>query len=499
MDKTRTPVLIGAAQLTHREKTKEQIDPVDFMAQVSRKALKDATLDDSYMIDTMYVVNCLSKHLTSPCDDLAKNLNMTPSTTGYTGIGGAAPQWFVNLAAENIYSGKSELVLICGAESFYTHERLHHFSDALSRVINETKTTSDSRYIGDIRNPNTELEAEYALTLPVQTYSLFENALRGHWGKTMKEHMDELSLFCSNFSSIAYENPFSWSKKALSPEAIATINDNNQMVAFPYTKAMCANMSVNQAAAVIMTNLAKAESMGVPKDKIIFLRGYAAAEDNFYVSQRPELWASPSVTEAVDHALMQIPLSIDHIKYFDFYSCFPCVPRIVRDMLNISPHDPRPLTITGGLPYFGGPGNNYTLHAICAMVDTLRKEPDEYGLVQTISWFLSKHVIGIYSATPGDTAWHPAKPKKKEPYPLVHVVKKLNGKATIESFILIYDHTNTPCAATVVGRDTHLNRFIARVKPEMAILAHMASEETVGTSGMVQYDSKTACNWFYFK
>lgn len=499
MDKTKIPVVVGSAQLTNRNKTEKQIDPVTFMAEASRMALKDAFIDDSSSIDTIYIINCLSKNLQEPCLDLAKTLRINPSKTGYTGIGGAAPQWFVNHAAENIYDGKSEMVLICGAESFYTHEKLNHFGDALSKFLNTDKKDLASRYVGDIRNPNTEIELDYNMTLPIQMYSIFENALRYHWGKTIKEHTSELSDFCSNFSKIASGNPFSWSKKALSSEEIASVTDSNQMVAFPYTKAMCANMTVNQTAAVIMTNLAKADAMGIPKDKMIFLRGCSNAEDNFHVSQRPDLWASPSVIDAVDHALIQPHLSIDDIKHLDFYSCFPCVPRIVREMLQISPMDERPLTVTGGLPYFGGPGNNYTLHAICTMIDILRKEPDEFGLIQTISWFLSKHSIGIYSARPGEKGWRPTKPEKAKNYPAVNVVKELNGKGTIESFVLLYDNANKPGFAKVMGRDKYGNRFLANVKGDGKTLEHMASEETIGISGVVRHDADTSTNWFYFE
>ncbi len=274
------------------------------------------------------------------------------------------------------------------------------------------------------------------------------------------------------------------------------------MVAFPYTKLMCSNMTVNQGAALIMTNLEKAESLGIPKDKIVFLRGFGDAEDVWLVSERPDMWASPSVRVAVNQALDHIHLSIDEIEFLDFYSCFPCAPRITREMLGISRKDSRPLTITGGMPAFGGPGNNYAMHAICRMVTQLREKPEAFGLVQALSWYVSKHSVGVYSGSPGEiTRMHENKGRsglKNEEYKPVNVVTEARGKAKVESYTVLYDREGEPYAATVIGRGEDDNRFIAKIKPEKNVLEQMTREEIIGKRGRVEYDSKDALNWFYF-
>ena len=500
MDKNKVPVLVGIGQLINREKTQDQMDPLKMMAEAGRIAAEDAGIGNVTKADTLYVVNCLSRSLKNPCEALSEEIGCTPSETGYTGIGATAPQWFVNRTAERIYEGSSELALICGGESFYTHGKARSLHEATFDSVREGRSRSPSRYVGEMRVPFSVLEEQYGLIMPLTMYSLMENALRAHWGKSTEDHFRELCAFCAHFSEIASQNPFAWFRKARTASEIGRINETNRMVAFPYTKLMCSNMTVNQAAALIMTSLAKAEALGIARDKMVFLRGCSDAEDIWLVSERPNLWASPSVRVAVNRALEPLPISIDEVKYLDFYSCFPCAPRVTREMLDISPEDARPLTITGGMAAFGGPGNNYALHAICQMVDKLRTDPDTFGLVQALSWFISKHSVGIYSAQAGEAGWTPPDhgplERKGDAYQPVRVHKEATGKARVESYTVLYDRDGEPCAAILIGRDERENRFLARVKPEKSILEQMTQEEMIGKRGIVEYDPATNQNWF---
>ena len=502
MDKNRMPVIVGIGQLVNREKMQDQMDPLKMMTEAGRTAAKDACISNLTKIDTLYVVNCLSKSLKNPCKELSKELGCTPAETGYTGIGATAPQWFVNCVAERIYRGSSELALICGAEAFYTYEKALSLHEAMVDFFAEGRSRAQSSYVGDMRVPFSVLEEQYGLVMPLTMYSLMENALRAHWNMSIDDHFLELCSFCAQLSEIASQNPFAWTLNVRTAAEIGTVNETNRMVAFPYTKFMCSNMTVNQAAVLIMTNLEKAEALGVPKDKIVFLRGFGDAEDVWLVSERPNLWTSPSVRVAVNQALDQIPLSIDEVEYLDFYSCFPCAPRITREMLDISREDPRPLTITGGMPAFGGPGNNYAMHAICRMVTKLREKPESFGLVQALSWYISKHSVGVYSGSPGEIARiHENKGRlklKNERYQPVNVLKEATGKARVESYTVLYDRDSEPCAAIVIGREESDDRFIAKVKPGKNVLEQMTRKEVIGKRGKVEYDPTNATNWFYF-
>src|SRR5262249_56079036 len=87
------------------------------------------------------------------------------------------------------------------------------------------------------------------------------------------------------------------------------------------------------------------------------------------------------------------------------YSCFPTAPPLSAAMLGMAPDDPRPLTAAGGLPWFGGPGNNYTTHAIAALVERLRADGDGIALVHSLGWNLTKHALGIDRGRPPPRAW----------------------------------------------------------------------------------------------
>ena len=62
--------------------------------------------------------------------------------------------------------------------------------------------------------------------------------------------------------------------------------------------------------------------------------------------------------------------------------------------------DPRGLTLTGGLPYFGGPGNSYSLHGIAETVTQMRDKPGRFGFVGANGGIMSKYSVGIYSTEP---------------------------------------------------------------------------------------------------
>ena len=95
-------------------------------------------------------------------------------------------------------------------------------------------------------------------------------------------------------------------------------------------------------------------------------------------------------------------VSTDDIATFDLYSCFPFPVFVACEALGVSGDDPRGLTLTGGLPYFGGPGNSYSLHAIAETVAEMREKPGRYGLVGANGGTMSKYSVGIYSTLPVD-------------------------------------------------------------------------------------------------
>lgn len=493
-DKKSMPVIIGVGQMVQREKTVFQLDPLELMAKTCHLAAKDATLNDLPRPDTLFVVNCSTLAPDQPVKLLADKLGISPTRTGYTGIGASAPQWLVNRAADLIRHKKAETIIISGGEACYTHENTLE----LDKLIAEFATYDHSLFIDSVRPGNSELEDHYGFNMPTTIYSMFENAFRYNKGLSIKEHKQEIAAFCAELSQIASTAPYSWKQKSDSAAQIATLTSQNRMIAFPYTKMMCSNLFVNQSASLIMTSWAHAESLGVPKEKIIFIRGTGNAnEKGWFFSERPALWENRSVAVAGKLALHQVSAGIDDIEFFNLYSCFPCAPRITAKMLGISDNDNRPLSIIGGMAYFGGAANNYTMHSICSMIDLLRENPSSLGLVHSLGWYMSKNSIGIYSATPGSDQIPNDDQVNKHQYTPLSLIEKANGPATVETYTIFFNSAGEPYEAPVIGRDSNGRRFLAKIKNSDNLLNNLIEEEIIGKQGTVKYDDTDKLNWFY--
>ncbi len=493
------PVVVGIGQYTDRSNSPEKgMHPLKIMSLVAERARDDARLSSLSGVDTLYVVNILSHQYANPPAMLAELLGIHPKELAYTWIGACAPQWFVHQAGRRIVNGEAEMVLICGAEAFHSQLGSYDLKEGLAKPSGPLEI----EMVGDLREPVNEMELRYDLHIPVNIYPLFENALRAARGISLAEHRREIAAFCASMSQIAARNPYSWFQKPKSADEIYTFSNENRMVAFPYSKFMCSIMNVDQGAALLMTSAQKAKSLGIAEDKFVYLRGCADASDVFFVTQRPRFYESPSVSVAVRESLRQAETSLDEITYFDFYSCFPSAPRITQRMLNLPEDDPRPLTVTGGMPYFGGPGNNYSLHAICRMVELLRKEPQCFGIVQALSWYISKHSVGIYSSTRGNRPWIPVDSEvyHRELEQIVgpEMVVEADGKACVETYTVIYDRVGIPVRGLIIGRQKDGRRFISYSEPDQDTLKLMTEEEIIGRSGTVIHQRATGLNLFRF-
>ncbi len=200
---------------------------------------------------------------------------------------------------------------------------------------------------------------------------------------------------------VAAASPHAWFPIARSASEITTATPDNRMVAYPYTKLMTSIMDVDMSAALLLASAAKADALGVPEDKRVYLRGFGYAEDPAHVADHPDLWRSPAMATASSTALGGAGIGIDDVAHFDLYSCFASSVNFALDALGLSEDDPRGVTQTGGLPYHGGPGSNYMTHSIAAMVETLRADPGSYGVTSGVGMHMQKHAYGLWSTAPG--------------------------------------------------------------------------------------------------
>ncbi len=496
MPDDRTVVLIGAGQLTQRDvEPSEAKDPLAMMVEAARRAAEDAGGDARLLtrLDSVAVVNILSWHYANPPACLAERLGARPGHLVYTSVGGNTPQTLVNATAAEIAAGRVRLALLAGAEALYTLVRARRAHTELRWSSGAADGGHEPNIVGTQRPGTSDHEVAHALQMPTAIYPLFENALRRHYGLDLAAHRARLGALCSRLSAVAAHNPHAWFAHPRSADEITTVTAVNRMIGFPYPKYMNAIMEVDQSAALLMTSVAAARELGIHPSRFVYPWGGADAQDLWLVSDRVNYHSSPAIRITGQRALAMAGVGLDQIDRFDLYGCFPSAVQIGRDMLGIAPDDPRPLTVTGGLPYHGGPGNNYVMHAIATMMQQLRAAPGSIGLVSGLGWYLTKHSIGIYSAAPPDRApdWLGVRADAARlqaeidaaPHPIL--VPHANGRGSIETYTVLHDRDGTPVTGIVIGRLDDGRRFLANTPDDRSVLEGLMDHEAIGRRGEV--------------
>ncbi len=485
----RTPILVGCGQLTQRDADAGvALDPLGMMVETARRAAEDAGAGPALLaqLDALAVVNVFCWPYRNLPGALAERLGATPSDAIYTTVGGNTPQWLVAETAQKIAEGRVRLALLAGAEAMRTVLRSQRTGTTLS-----WSTAPDGKpvVVGDRREGTNGLEMNHGMQMPTQVYPLFENALRAKRGQSLAAHRAALGTLCSGMSAVAAANPYAWFRDARSAEEITTVGPENRMIGFPYPKRMNAIIDVDQSASVLMTSVGAARALGIPESRWVYVWGTGEATDKWFVSDRVDYASSPAIREAGRQALAAAGVGIGDVDHLELYSCFPCAVQIGREMLGVAVDDPRPVTVTGGLPYFGGPGNNYSMHGIASMMDRLRERPGSVGLVSALGWYLTKHAIGVYATKPKDGPFVRADPtaaqQALDAAPSPEVVAEPSGDATIETYTVVHGRDGEPIRGIVIGRLADGRRFLANTPDDRAVLERLTTSEGVGVRGRV--------------
>ncbi|NNC99227.1 MAG: acetyl-CoA acetyltransferase [Gammaproteobacteria bacterium] len=502
MQNDRTPVLVGCGQIIDRSEDGHGPPPVKLMAAAARAAVEDAgsnrllnSIDQlaavGLTVDAAQVSTPLSGAYKNVPKSVANLLGIDPENLYYSETGGNTPQMLVNHFAKEIAHGRADSVLLTGGEALRTMTRRFNHWTALLKPRGEWRDRPGGRPIplGDTRPGATRLESAYQLDLPSNTYPLFENALCAHYQRTPAEHLQSIGEMFHKFTRVAARNPYAWFPRERSAEELITPTINNRMVAYPYTKLLNSIITVNQAASVVMTSVANARSLGISRDKWVYLRGCSDAHDIWNITERINYHSSPALRCAGREALAMAGKSINDMDFLDIYSCFPSAVQIACDELGIAHDDPRGLTLTGGMPYFGGPGNNYSMHAIAEMMTRLREHPGKFGLLNANGWFLTKHSLGIYSTAQPDAEWSSNPPEQYQAEILQDrgppFVETPEGKARVETFTVLFNRHNLAQTGIVIGRLLSGQRFIARTMNGPEVLDDLMQNDAVGRMGTV--------------
>ncbi len=442
---SRTPVVIGVGQRSQRvDRGAEELEPVDLMAVAAREAMADAggSVDGS-AIDSIRTVALLSWRYTNPARLLGDRLGAgSDIDCGVSAMGGNSPQTLLNRTALDIQAGDVSCVLLAGAESWRTRNAYRRAGDKPPWTT-ETDDAPPARLVGKDTPMNHEAELALGLAMPVQLYPMFEQAHRHHLGRSLADHLPVVGDLWSRFSQVAATNPHAWRQEALTADEILTPTADNRYVGFPYTKVMNSYEAVDQGAAVLVCSVEVAERLGVPRDRWVFPLAGSDAHEHPYVSHRDTLHTAPAVGVAGRAALAGAGCGVDDLAHIDLYSCFPVAVQVGAAELGLSLD--RQLTLTGGLAFAGGPWNDYVMHSIAAMVQTLRADPGTKGLVWANGGYLTKHAFGVYSTEPLATGFAHADPQDEvDALPSREVAPDHDGDATIETWTVMHGRDGAP-------------------------------------------------------
>jgi acetyl-CoA C-acetyltransferase len=472
----RTPVIVGVGQVNLADG--DAPEPVDLLAEAAQRAAGDAGSDRLLCtVDSIRVVRIMHRGYSDPGRLVAERLGAGPRHTAVTTDGGQQPQVLVNRTAADILRGDVDVVLIGGAESWRTRTAYRSRGERPPWTT-QPDDARPSEVVGAPLQMFSAAETRLGLSLPIQVYPLFETALRARRGEPIPEHRRRIATLWAGFSAVAAANPFAALRRPLDAEAIGTPGPGNRMIGFPYTKRLCSNNHVDQAAALLLSSVGAARALGVPTDRFVFPWAGTEANDTAFVSQRMELCASPAIRLAGSEALRLAGVGVDDLAFVDVYSCFPSAVQVTAAELGLSLD--RPLTVTGGLTFAGGPWNNYVTHAIGTMAGILRRHPDAVGLCTANGGLLTKHAFGVYAARPPPNGFRTLNLQAQvDAVPAMAAADHHQGPVTVEASTVMHDREGRPEQAFIACRTDDGRRAWGRsTDPDLA--QALMSEEFAG-------------------
>jgi acetyl-CoA C-acetyltransferase len=397
-DDARTPVIVATGQVVERDAI---VQAADLAVRAARLALDDA----GAVADRVQRVTMLSTLFSSApptvATDVATQLGLQDAYRETTSVGGNTPPWLVTRAAEDIARGDLDATLIVGAEAARSERTSAKGDGGVRFRPNQSDAgagDADPVVGGSEKGYVSRAEVRAGLTYPTVVYPLLESVLAARAGRSFAEQRAFVAELMARFTEVAATHPCAWFPTRATAEELATPTADNRLISDPYTKRMNAFPFVDQAAALVVCSLAVARDAGVD-DGAVFVWSGADAYEVRLPTARPDLGRAAGLRAAATRTFAAAGVGVDDMRAFDFYCCFPSAVELAAEAVGVALDDPRGLTVTGGLPYFGGPGNNYMTHGIATMADTLR-DLGGLGFCSSPGGFMTKHGVTLLGATP---------------------------------------------------------------------------------------------------
>ncbi len=400
----RTPVLVGAGQVTQRIDElggpAAGVDALELMVEAAHRAVADAGASAALLADATHVA--VPQGMWSYPDPgrlLAARLGAADARTTLAELG-VLQQDVLTDACARIAAGEVGVALVAGGEARYRAQQARIAGLDQPETAQPEGTTADRVWAAPSLGVDDVEILRYAVDPPT-SYALIEQAIGHAAGRTPAEHRLAVGDLWARFAEVAAGVPEAWDRSGPVADAIVDPRaPGNRMIATPYTKRCCSQWNVDQAVALVLCSAAEAERHGVPRDRWVFPWAATASNHALPVVARGDLHLAPGAERAGRRVLALAGLGIDDVAVIDLYSCFPAAVEVYAAALGLALDDPRGLTVTGGMAFFGGPLNSYVLHALATMVPALRRDPGAVGLSSSVSGFLVKQGFSLWSASP---------------------------------------------------------------------------------------------------
>jgi len=441
----RTPVIVGVAQRTQNRAALPGPEPLEAWESCCRLALEDAGLPASALGNTDFLAlgNCMSWNYDDPAGRLAERLSIMPRHVLNGSASGASGHQMLHAAADAIRAGGADMAIICGGESLASLKRY--------KAAGESPPWSHPAPPGSEQNfDRRRLPAEVAAGMAdgvgvVYGFAMRDIARRAHLGIDPQVYRAEMGELEAGMTRVASTNPDAWFRTAREPDFLIEPRADNRMISYPYTKHMVAIIDVDIAGALILMSTAEADRLGVAQDRRVYPWNGCYSEDGGYAIMQPHLWRSEAMNAASQAVLGAAGVTIDEVRHVDVYTCFPAAINFARDALGAHDRGGDRLTVTGGLPYGGGPASCYVITSLIKMTERLRSDPGSVGLVSGLGKSqMIHHAFGLYSTRPPQEQGVRQVDEKAvqaglRQVPLVALVDDYAGPASIAAYTILYD------------------------------------------------------------
>lgn len=479
-----TPVIVGVAQRTRRPPELPGPEPLLAWEEVARLAAEDAGLASETLQDVGFVAlaDCFTWPYDDPVRHLADRIGAAPGGRHYSEPSGTSGQTMLEKAMVALRAGETDLALVCGGESMATR-----------RIFAKQGLRPDWSFPAPPERPlSVNLEGqqhpgETAVGLfdgvgAVSTFAMRDIARRAHFGIAPDAYRARLGDMMAGMTRVAAENPNAWFREPRSPEFLIEPRPDNRFIAYPYTKHMVAIMDVDIAAALIVTTEAKADALGIPREKRVYPWAMAYVHDPVSTAVRPSLWKSEGMEAAAKAVTEAAGITLSDVGYVDLYSCFGAAVQFGADALGIVDPQGEQVTVTGGLPYAGGPASSYMVMSLVAMVGRLRGDRQALGICSGVGMMMTDHAYGLYSAMPPEGVQpidSAALQAKLDAIPEIEIAEGYSGAVTVATYTIMYDRNGNPTHGAAICDLPDGRRAYAKIL-EHGLLQLAEREELVG-------------------